>query len=84
MNIVILLPYKENFTKKNAGAVSIPLLVFRARIENIKQSDLVSSTIKFESLLFSLKTDLIQFLDLITQVEAGQPEKKTDPIQATL
>ena len=23
MNIVILLPYKENFTKKNAGAVSI-------------------------------------------------------------
>jgi ADP-heptose:LPS heptosyltransferase len=68
----------------NAGAVSIPLLVFRARIENIKQSDLVSSTIKFESLLFSLKTDLIQFLDLITQVEAGQPEKKTDPIQATL
>ena len=23
MNIIILLPYKENFTKKNAGAVSI-------------------------------------------------------------
>ncbi|MBT7608378.1 MAG: hypothetical protein HN576_01390 [Bacteriovoracaceae bacterium] len=54
-----------------AGSVSIALLIFRAKIENIQQSDFISSTVKFESLLFNLKTDLIQYLGIITKVEAA-------------
>lgn len=59
-------------------AIVIPVLIFRARVENINQTDLISSTVKFESLLFKLKTDLTQYLDLITKVEAGiSPQRKS-------
>ncbi len=57
-------------------AVSIPLFMFRSKIENIRQNDIDSSVIKFESLLFNLKTDLILYLDLITKTEAN-PVKTT-------
>ena len=65
-------------------AIVVPILMFRAKIENINQSDLISSTVKFESLLFKLKTDLTQYLDLITKVEAGiTTQKKPEALNNT-